>query len=86
MKKILLAFFMLFVSFAAFACPICEKQQPKILRGVVHGGVPQSQWDYVIVWTVAIITAITLFYAVMWIIKPDEKKENHIKYSILNFE
>jgi uncharacterized protein HemY len=86
MKKILSVVLMLMISAGAFACPMCEKQQPKILRGVVHGGVPESQWDYVIVWSVAIITAITLFFAVKWIVRPGEKSRNHIKYSILNFE
>lgn len=86
MKKILSLVTMLVISMVAFACPLCEKQQPKILRGVVHGGVPQSQWDYVIVWAVAIITVITLFYAIKWLVRPGEKQSNHIKHTILNFE
>lgn len=86
MKKLLFLAAMFIISFSAYACPMCEKQQPKILRGVVHGGVPESQWDYVIVWSVAILTAITLFFAVKWLVRPGEKLSNHIKYSILNFE
>jgi hypothetical protein len=77
---------MLVINMVAFACPMCEKQQPKILRGVVHGGVPQSKWDYLIVWVVAIITVITLFYAIKWLVRPGEKHSNHIKHTILNFE
>ena len=86
MKKIISVAAMLVINMVAFACPMCEKQQPKILRGVVHGGVPQSKWDYVIVWAVAIITVITLFYAIKWLVRPGEKQSNHIKYTILNFE
>jgi hypothetical protein len=86
MKKIISVAPMLVINMVAFACPLCEKQQPKILRGVVHGGVPQSKWDYVIVWAVAIITVITLFYAIKWLVRPGEKQSNHIKYTILNFE
>ncbi len=71
---------------AVSACPECEKQQPKILRGIVHGGVPDGNWDYVIVWSVAFITAITLFYTIKWIVRPGERQPNHIKYTVLNFE
>jgi small-conductance mechanosensitive channel len=86
MKKIISVAAMLVINMVAFACPMCEKQQPKILRGVVHGGVPQSKWDYLIVWVVAIITVITLFYAIKWLVRPGEKHSNHIKHTILNFE
>jgi hypothetical protein len=48
--------------------------------------VPQSKWDYLIVWVVAIITVITLFYAIKWLVRPGEKHSNHIKHTILNFE
>jgi hypothetical protein len=86
MKKIFLISILLITSQAGFCCKMCEKQQPKILQGIVHGGVPDSQWDYLIVWGVVIITALTLFFAVKWIIKPGEKDKNHIKYSMLHFE
>lgn len=86
MKKKLPVFLLIINSLGAVACPMCEKQQPRILKGIVHGGVPENQWDYVIVSTVAAITLITLFFAVKWIIKPGEKKFTHIKYAVLNFE
>lgn len=86
MKKFLSALLFSTTCYAVAACPECEKLQPKILRGVVHGGVPGSNWDYVIVWSVAIITAITLFYTVKWIAWPGERQADHIKYSILNLE
>ena len=86
MKKIFLLASMVIISFGAYACPMCDRQQPKILRGIVHGGVPDNSWDYLIVWTIVAITLITLFFAVKWIVKPGEKQTNHIKYSILNFE
>ena len=65
------------------SCPVCERNQPKLLRGVVHGIGPQSNWDYIIVWFAIIITLITLFYTIKWLIKPDEMSQSHIKYSIL---
>lgn len=86
MKKLISLMLLSASYYAVSACPECEKQQPKILRGIVHGGVPGSNWDYIIVWSVAIITAITLFYTIKWIAKPGERQPDHIKYSVLNFE
>jgi phage shock protein PspC (stress-responsive transcriptional regulator) len=70
----------------ALACPVCERQQPKVLRGVVHGSSPESSWDYVIVAVVAVITVFTLYYSVKWLIRPGETNKEHIKYHILNNE
>lgn len=66
------------------ACDVCQKQQPKILRGVAHGAGPQSDWDYVIVGVTAVIALVSLVYALRWMIKPGEKSRDHIKHSILN--
>jgi len=68
----------------AIACPVCERNQPKVLRGVTHGAGPESQWDYVIVWTTVAIVLLTLFFSVKWLIRPGEKSEKHIKRMILN--
>ena len=68
------------------ACPVCERNQPKVFKGVVHGAGPDSRWDYVIMWVVIAITVASLYYSVKWLIRPGEKEPNHIKYSILNEE
>jgi hypothetical protein len=65
------------------ACPVCERNQPKILRGVVHGAGPESNWDYVAIILTIIIAVLTLVFSVKWLIKPGEKNSDHIKYSIL---
>lgn len=85
-KKILFLLTGLIMSVSVFACPACEKQQPKLLKGVSHGVGPQSDWDYLIVSIVAVIVLVSLFYAVKWMIKPGEKSASHIKRTILNFE
>ena len=69
---------------AAMACPICEKQQPKVLQGITHGAGPQSNWDWLIIAIITIITLLTLFYSLKYLIKPGENNANHIKQSILN--
>jgi hypothetical protein len=64
---------------------VCERNQPKVLKGVVHGQAG-SQWDYLIVWIVVGITLVSLYLSVKWLIRPGESNPDHIKYSILNEE
>ncbi len=72
------------VNTALWACPACEKQQPKITQGFTHGAGPESNWDWVIIAVITIITIITFIYSLKYLIKPGEKNTNHIKQSILN--
>jgi len=65
------------------ACPVCEKQQPKLLRGITHGPGPQSNWDWVIVSAMLLVTVIVLFYSIKFLLKPGERNDGHIKQSIL---
>jgi hypothetical protein len=84
MKKSLLIICLLIFKIAAIACPACEKQRPKILGGITHGAGPDSNWDYVIVFTTILIVLVTLFYTIKWLIKPQEKSMDHIKRTVLN--
>lgn len=84
MKKYIVFASFLIIGFISNACPVCERNQPKVLRGIVHGSGPDSNWDYVSVWITGIIAIITLFYTIKWLIKPGEKNKEHIKYSVLN--
>lgn len=84
MKKINMLLCYMLTGLSAFACPVCERNQPKVLKGITHGAGPESQWDYVIVLTTAAITLLTLFFTVKWIMRPGEKSQMHIKRVILN--
>lgn len=75
---------MLLLKIAAMACPACEKKQPKILAGIIHGAGPDSNWDYVIVWATVLIVLVSFFYTIKWFIKPGEDNYNHIKRTVLN--
>lgn len=86
MKKYLAILVILFTSLSSIACPVCEKQQPKILQGITHGAGPQSNWDYLIILITAIIVLVTLFYSIKWLVRPGEKSATHIKHLILNNE
>lgn len=87
MKKyiiLLLAFMGAFIG--ANACPTCEANQPKLFKGITHGALPESKWDYVIVAFTALVVVVSLFYAIKWLVKPGEKNELHIKRTILKFD
>lgn len=86
MKKIILIIPLLLMSLWSMACPACEKQTPKILRGISHGAGPDGNVDYVIVAVSALIVLVTFYYSLKWILKPGEKAPNHIKRTILNFD
>jgi hypothetical protein len=86
MKKSIFITLISLFSVTAFACPVCEKQQPKLLRGIAHGAGPNSYIDYAIVIVMGIIVLITLFYAVKYIANPKETEADHIKRTIINFD
>jgi hypothetical protein len=69
-----------------YACPACEKAQPRILRGIMHGVGPESRWDYFIVMAAVIITLLTGFYSIKWLVQPGEADAGHIKHFILNHD
>ena len=81
-KIYFLLFILIFINFYAYSCPVCERSQPRILKGITHGSGPQSNWEYISVWGMIIITLVTLFYSIKWLIKPGENNNNHIKNSI----
>jgi hypothetical protein len=84
--KISASLILLFVLFlqVATACPVCEKQQPKITQGLTHGAGPQSNWDWVIIAVITAITVLTFIFSLKYLINPKEKDSNHIKRLILN--
>jgi hypothetical protein len=86
MKKIMLGAAALITSLMTGACPVCDRQQPKILQGITHGGGPQSNWDYLIISATILIVLATLFFSIKWLVKPGEKSVTHIKHLILNIE
>ncbi len=74
------------VAAASWACPVCEKQQPKVLRGVVHGAGPDTNWDYLIVGVITVIVLITLYYSMKWLVRPGEDTPGHIKRNVLDLD
>ena len=86
MKKLITLILMILPGLSSFACPACEKQQPKLLKGITHGAGPDGNLDYVIVTIVVIIVLLTLFFSVKWLIRPGEQSQSHIKRLILNNE
>ncbi len=85
-KMIPLALLLVSIATAVSACPVCERQQPKVLRGVAHGIGPDNGWDYLIVGTIAIIVLITLYFSIKWLVRPGENMPNHIKRNVLDVD
>lgn len=83
-KKITGMLLLLCAVLPVMSCPVCERNQPAVLRGITHGAGPESRWDYLIVWVTVAIVLATLFFSVKWIIRPGEKSGTHIKRMILN--
>ncbi len=84
MKKVNIFILLLFAVHAvSMACPVCERNQPKVLKGIVHGAGPDSQYDYISIGVTMAIVLVTLFYSIKWLFKPGEKNVDHIKYTIL---
>lgn len=86
MRRLILTISLLLNVLWAWACPVCERNQPKVLKGITHGAGPDSNLDYVIVWVTVAIVAFTLYFSVKWLIHPGEKSDGHIKRFILNNE
>jgi hypothetical protein len=84
MRKYSILILLIFIKLSAFACPACGKQQPKVLEGITHGAGPDSNWDYLIVGIMVVVTLYVLYATIKCLIKPAEKNENHIKRMVLN--
>jgi hypothetical protein len=69
---------------SALACPVCKKNQPKLLQGITHGAGPDSNWDYLIVLLMIAVVVGTFILSARHLLKPGETNANHIKHSILN--
>lgn len=81
--KITVVVFLL-INIQVFACDACKKQQPKITQNFTHGAGPDSNWDWVIIAIIALITLATFVYSIKYLAFPGEKNGNHIKQSIFN--
>jgi len=84
MKAILTVLAAMLLSATSFACDVCEKRQPKFLRGITHGGGPEGNFDYVIVWATILIVVVTLFYSIKYLVRPREDGAGHIKTFIID--
>lgn len=81
-KYILSLLFLLLINLV-YACDACKLEQPEITSSFTHGQGPRGNMDWVIVAIVAAITLYTLIFSIIYLVKPGEKKDGHIKYSIL---
>lgn len=83
-KHVILWALMVLINSGAWACPVCDRNQPSFLRGWTHGSGPDGNSDYIIVIVMVLITLISLILTLRLIFKPGEKNIHHIKRFILN--
>lgn len=67
----------------AQACDACKAQQPKFLQGITHGPGPTSNWDYIIVSLMVVITLYSLYALIKCLAKPENIEHQDIKKIIL---
>ena len=84
LNALLVATGVLGVHSTAIACEACKAQQPRFLQGITHGPGPTSNWDYVVVTIMVIITAYSFYALVKCLARPAEKNHEDIKSIILN--
>lgn len=68
----------------AVACDACKQQQPKILQGITHGAGPTSNWDYIIVGIMVLITLYSLYALIKCLAKPESHEYQDIKKIIFS--
>ena len=84
MKKYIILLFLLILKLDVIGCEACKKQQAGGFGGITHGSGPDSNWDYLIVFVMVVITLYVLIATIKCFIKSGEKDEEHIKRMILN--
>jgi hypothetical protein len=84
LKKYLAVLILLLAGLSSWACDACKKQQPKLLQNITHGKGPDSNWDYLIVAVMVVITLYVLVATIKCLVKPAEQQDEHIKRMILN--
>lgn len=85
MKRNIILFVALFITgFRAFACEVCENNQPEPLKGITHGQGPTGTLDYIIIGIASVIVLVALFLSIKFLVKPREGNPDHIKNIVLD--
>jgi len=79
MKAVAVILLASFLPAKVWACEVCESNQPEVLKNVTHGPGPQSDWDFVIIWSAVAIVALTLYLSLKYLLRPNEQSGSHIK-------
>ena len=75
---------MLILKLDAMASVPCSNQSSGKFGDSAPGAGPDSNWDYLIVLVMVIITLYVLIATIKCFVKPGEKSDEHIKRMILN--
>ncbi|MDJ0367715.1 hypothetical protein QMK33_21425 [Hymenobacter sp. H14-R3] len=72
MKKNLLVFLgNLFIALPLWACPVCDKRQPKGFAGITHGVGPGGPFDYLMLYGSILVVLVTFGLFLRFLLLPE---------------
>lgn len=84
MKKYIILLLIIILKLDAMASVPCSNQSTGKFGESAPGAGPDSNWDYLIVLVMVIITLYVLIATIKCFVKPGEKSDKHIKRMIFN--
>lgn len=74
----------LLLALPSFACPLCEKQQPKGFASITHGVGPGSPFDYAMLYGSIAVVAL-VFGCFFWFLARPDNPRNRVRRQQLSF-
>ena len=74
----------LLLALPAFACPVCEKQQPKGFASITHGVGPGGLFDYAMLYGSIAVVAL-VFGCFFWFLARPDNPRNRARGQQLSF-
>lgn len=74
MKKNLLLLVSLLVSLPIWACPVCDKRQPKGFAGITHGVGPSGVFDYLMLYGSILVVVLTAGLFIRFALWPESAR------------
>lgn len=70
-KQLLWLLASLFISLPLWACPVCDKRQPKGFAGITHGVGPSGTFDYLMLYGAILVVALTFGLFLRFLLWPE---------------
>lgn len=83
--RLLMSLVLSICSISALGCPVCKRQQPKVVSAISHGTGPQNNIDYAIMIGAIFLVVLCLYLSVHYLLSPGESHADHIKREFLKY-